>query len=641
MKWSARLLFYLMLTASFCPPPVDAAGSDSRKPAEDRRISINLSNVDIAVFIEFFSELTGRNFVVDPRVKGNVTILSSSRISMSDLEAVFQSTLAVNGFSTVDAGQVTKIVPSAEARTMGVKTDSPQDDRPAADVPITQIIPLTRADAAELKRLLTPMISRSAFIAAYTDANVLLITDTAANIRRMLKIIRELDVEDTGRELTLIPLEYSDGNKLANILTGMFQPSTAVKKRQGRAKISITADERTNMLVIIADKENTRRIKNLTELLDKKVQRERGKIRIYAINNAEVEELIKTLGELPIEGGSQDTTKGRAPVLPPSLKISSDTATNSLIVTAENEAELQQLEGIIQALDVPRVMVYIEALIMEVDARENLRFGVEWTAVGETQIGGKAAAVGGGFVNQSGQSALPGLASGIGPTGFSLGVFTEAIDIAGVQFNNLAALIQAFKDNQNVNIVSTPQLLTTDNEEAKITVATNLPFQSGTSTFQDDTFATFEYRDVGTTLSVTPQIGAEGTVRLTISLELSALESTTDFKPTTLKRMVDTDVVIQDTNTVVIGGLIEDNRTLSEFKVPLLGDIPLLGWLFKFQGEAQQRKNLFIFLTPRVVQNSADASGLRGRKRDILEKMKTEHNEKSAVPLKDHEQIQP
>ena len=641
MKWSVRLLFYLMLTAVICLPSVDVAGSDSRKPAEERRISINFSNVDIAVFIDFFSELTGRNFVVDPRVKGNVTIISSGRISMSDLEAVFQSTLAVNGFSTVDAGQVTKIVPSADARTMGVETGPPQDDSPETDTPITQIIPLTHADAAELKRLLTPMVARTAFIGAYADANVLLITDTAANVRRMLKIIRELETGDTGRELTLIPLEYSDGTKLANILTRMFQPLKAGKKSQGQTKISISADERTNMLVVIADKENTHRIRNLTALLDKKVQRERGKIRVYAIKNADVEEMIKTLGELPIEGGTTETTKGRTPVLPPSLKISSDPATNSLIVTAENEAELQQLEGIIQALDVPRVMVYVEALIMEVDARENLRFGVEWTAVGETQIGGKAAAVAGGFVNQIGQSALPGLASGVAPTGFSLGVFTEAIDIAGVQFNNLTALIQAFKDNQNVDIVSTPQILTTDNEEAKITVATNLPFQSGTSTFQDDTFATFEYRDVGTTLSVTPQVGAEGTVRLTISLELSALESTTDFKPTTLKRMVDTDVLIQEANTVVIGGLIEDNRTVSEFKVPLLGDIPLLGWLFKYQGESQQRKNLFIFLTPRVVQYSANASDLRKEKRDILEKIKMGPDQKSDALLKYREQIQP
>lgn len=641
MKWSVRPLFCLMLIAVVCLATIDANAIDNRKPIDNRRISINFSNVDITVFIEFYSELTGRNFIIDPRVKGNVTILSSSRISMTDLEAVFQSTLEVNGFSTVAAGQVTKIVPAADARTMGIKTGLPRVVGSAADIPMTQIVPLVHTDAAELKRILTPMVPRSAFIAAYTKSNVLLITDTAVNIRRLMKIIRELESGDTGRELTLIPLDHSDGPALVNILKTVFQSSSATQRKRGPAKVSITVDERSNLLVIIADRTETHRIRSLIELLDRKVLRERGKIRVYALKNADVEEMIKTLGELPIEDGAQKATKGKAPVLPPSLKISGYPATNSLIVTAEKEEEFQQLEGIIQALDVPRGMVYIEALIMEVDAQEDLRLGVEWTAVGETQIGGKAAAVGGGFVNAVGQSALPGLVSGVLSTGFSVGVFTKAIEIAGVQFNNLTALIQAMKESRDVTIVSTPQLLTTDNEEAKITVATNLPFQSGTSTFQDDTFATFEYRDIGTTLSITPQIGHEGTVRLAISLELSVLESTTDFKPTTLKRTIDTDVLIQDTSTVVIGGLLEDNRTVSEFKVPLLGDIPLLGWLFKFQGESQQKKNLFIFLTPRVIQDSADAAAFREQKRDTLEKTKMGQIKKYTDPLKDDERLQP
>lgn len=622
MKWSTRLLFCLLLILTACLPRLQAAEIDSRKSPEDRRISINFSHVDITVFIDFFSELTGRNFIIDPRVKGNVTILSSNRISMTELEAVFQSTLEVNGFSAVDAGQVTKIVPTSVAPTMGITTGALLDSQSAADSPITQIIPLTSADALELKRLLTPMLSRTAVIGAYSETNVLLISDAATNVRRILQIIKELEGGDTSRELTVVNLDHSDGNALANILQSMLQTSSGGKKGRGQAKFSVVADERTNLLVIIAKKADTQRIKKLIEMLDRKVQRERGKIRVYAIKNADVEELVKTLGELPAEGGTPETTKGRAPVLPASLKISGDPATNSLIVTAEEEEDFRLLESIIQALDIPRAMVYIEALIMEVDAQEDLQMGVEWTAVGGTQIGGKEAAVGGSFVNQLGQSALPTLVSGLAPPGFALGVFTEAIDIAGVQFNNLAAVIKAFQNNEDINIVSTPQLLTTDNEEAKITVATNLPFQSGTSTFQDDTFATFEYRDVGTILSVTPQIGPEGTVRLTISLELSLLESTIDFKPTTLKRTVDTDVLIQNANTVVIGGLIEDNRTVSEFKVPLLGDIPLLGWLFKSQSESQQKTNLFIFLTPRVVQQPTEAAALHEQKRDIIEKMK-------------------
>ncbi len=638
MKLSARLLVCLMLTAFVCLPTIGASDVDNRKPMDDRRISINFTNVDITVFIDFFSELTGRNFIVDPRVKGNVTILSSSPISMTDLEAVFQTTLEVNGFSTVVAGQMTKIVPSADARTMAIETGSSRVAGSTGDIPLTQIIPLVYADAVQLQRLLTPMLPRSAFIASFTNANVLLITDTAANIRRMMKIIRELDIDDTGRELTLIPLDHSDGRALVTILTSVFQSPSAVQKKGGPAKkVSITVDEHANILVIIADRTDTHRIKSLVELLDRKVIRDRGKIRVYALKNADVEEMVKTLGELPVEEGTQNTTKGKAPVLPPSLKISGYPATNSLIVTAEKEEEFQQLEGIIQALDVPRGMVYIEALIMEVDAREDLSIGVEWTAVGETQIGGKPAAVGGGFVNAVGQSALPALVSGVLSSGFSLGVFTKAIEIAGVQFNNLTALIQAMKENQDVTIVSTPQILTTDNEEAKITVATNLPFQSGTSTFQDDTFATFDYRDVGTTLSITPQIGHEGTVRLAISLELSVLESTTDFKPTTLKRTVETDVSIQDASTVVIGGLLEDNRTLSEFKVPLLGDIPLLGWLFKFQSESQKKTNLFIFLTPRVIKESVEAKAFQEEKRDSIKKTKMGQIKKNSNPLRYHE----
>jgi general secretion pathway protein D len=333
-------------------------------------------------------------------------------------------------------------------------------------------------------------------------------------------------------------------------------------------------------------------------------------------------------------------TRSKGSVLPATLKVMGDPATNSLIVTAEEEQDFQLLEAIVQELDLPREMVYIEALVMEVDARKDLQLGVEWTAVGETQIGGKAAAVGGGFVNQAVQSALPGLASGLLPFGFSMGVFTEAIEIAGVQFSNLTALVRALKEDRSVSIVSTPQILTIENEEAKITVAQNLPFQSGTSTFQDDVFTTFEYRDVGTTLSVTPQIGPEGTVTLAISLELSVLESTTDFKPTTLKRTIDTDVLLKDASTLVIGGLIEDNRTLSEFKVPLLGDIPVLGWLFKYQSEAHQKTNLYIFLTPRVVKQSAAAADLSEVKRRTLDTKKPGHIKQSNAPIGYHERLQ-
>ncbi|MGA8239683.1 MAG: type II secretion system protein GspD, partial [Desulfobacterales bacterium] len=229
------------------------------------------------------------------------------------------------------------------------------------------------------------------------------------------------------------------------------------------------------------------------------------------------------------------------------------------------------------------------------------------------------------FVQAPQDSALPGFVNGTFPNGFAVGVFTEAIDIAGVKFNNLTTLIQAVEEERDVTVLSTPQILVTDQEEAKINVGKNIPFQTRTSSSFDQTYNSYEYRDVGTILKVTPQIGDNETVRLNISLEVSLLESTTDFKPTTLKRTIDTSVLVNDSETVVIGGLIENSPARSENKVPLLGDIPLLGRLFKYETQSRQKTNLLVFLTPRVLNKSSDASNLDQEKEarfDPLQKSK-------------------
>jgi general secretion pathway protein D len=253
----------------------------------------------------------------------------------------------------------------------------------------------------------------------------------------------------------------------------------------------------------------------------------------------------------------------------------------------------------------------------------DFRLGTEWRAVGDASIGNRDAAYGGGFVNQPEQSVLPSLALGVPPSGFSLGVFTEAIDIAGVQFNNLSAVINAFQDDEDINILSTPQILTTDNEEAKINVGENIPYQTRVSTSDNETFNTFEYRDVGTTLTITPHISKDRLVRLSISLELKRVSSTSlDLQPTTLTRTVDTTAIVKDTNTIVIGGLIGDQSSISEFKVPLLGDIPIVGWLFKSKSTNRQKTNLFVFLTPRVVQTPDEAADIYGQKKEHIDKIR-------------------
>jgi general secretion pathway protein D len=623
MKWLIHFSLLCLLLTPTAVLPVPAAGESPGAPAPERQVSLNLNDVDITVFIQFVSELTGKNFIVDQRVRGNVTVMAPGRIPVSDMYRVFESVLQTHGFSAVAAGPAVKIVPTAEARTMNIDTGPVPAQETSGDEPVTRIIPLTYANADELKRLLTPLVSRNALIVAVADANQLIVTDTAASTRRLMKIIREVDVADNRRELAVFPLEYANGSKLADLLPSLFPSLSPSKRGRSTRTATFVADERTNSLAVIAPKVEIAPIKDLIYLLDQKTLRQKGKIRVYYLKNANAEELAKVLQDLPAKGSAAQPVKGARPILETTAGIYADAATNSLILSAESDEELRVLENVVARLDGPREMVHVEVLIMEVNAQDDLRIGVEWTAVGDTQIGDKEAAIGGGFVQAPQDSALPGFVNGTFPNGFAVGVFTEAIDIAGVQFNNLTALVQAVKEERDVNIISTPQILITDQEEAKINVGKNIPFQTGTSSSFNQTFDTFEYRDVGTILTVTPQISDNETVRLNIGLEVSLLESTTDFKPTTLVRTIDTSVLLKDSGTVVIGGLIENSSARSENKVPLLGDIPLLGRLFKYQTQSRQKNNLLVFLTPRMLKKSADASRLDQEKEarfDALQK---------------------
>ena len=623
MKWSTHFILLCLILSPSVALPVTAAGESPGAPTSERLVTLDLNDVDINVFIQFVSELTGKNFIVDPRVRGNVTVIAPTRIPISDMYRVFESVLQTHGFSAVAAGPTVKIVPTAEARTMNIDTGPVPEQETSGDELVTRIVPLTYADADELKRLLTPMVSRNAVIGAVADANQLIVTDTAASIRRLIKIIREVDVADNRRELTVFPLEYANSSKLADLLTTLYPSLSPSKKGRSTKTATFVADERTNSLVVIVPKAEIARIKDLIYLLDGQIPREKGKIRVYYLENAKAEELAKVLQDLPAKSSAAQPVKGARPILASTAGIYADAATNSLILSAESDEELKTLENVIARLDVPRAMVHVEVLIMEVNAQDDLRIGVEWTAVGETQIGDKEAAIGGGFVQAPQDSALPGFVNGTFPNGFAVGVFTEAIDIAGVQFNNLTALIQAVKEERDVTILSTPQILIIDQEEAKINVGKNIPFQTRTSSSFDQTYLSYEYRDVGTILKVTPQINDNETVRLNIGLEVSLLESTTDFKPTTLKRAIDTSVLVKDNGTVVIGGLIENSTARSENKVPLLGDLPLLGWLFKYQTQSHQKTNLLVFLTPRVLKNAADAPSLDQEKEaqfDALQK---------------------
>ncbi|NNL77875.1 MAG: type II secretion system secretin GspD, partial [Desulfobacterales bacterium] len=518
----------------------DKAAKLRKSKLEQQFVSIDFNNVDINVFIKFMSELTGTNFVVDQRVKGNVTIISPSKISLEEAYKVFELVLEVHGYTTVKSGEVVKIIPSPDARSKSIETKLRQESAAPEDRVVTQLIPLKYADPVEIKRLFTPLVSKSSVILAYPPTNTLIVTDVYSNIKRLLKILKEIDITGIGQEISVIPVEFADATKMVNLLNTVFKRTG--KKTKGVQEIVITmvADERTNTLVVLGSEIDTLRIKRLIAMIDKDTPRGKGKIHVYYCKNATAEELAKVLQDLPTQQAGAPKGKQAAPVVAGKVRISADKATNSLIIMADKEDYLV-LEEVIEQLDIPRSMVYIESLIMEVDMNKILNLGIEWTVFGQTSIDGKETVIGGGT-----QEGLPQVTD-LFQKGLSLGLLTEPINIAGFSVSNITAIVNAVKTDDDFRILSTPQILTTDNEEARITVGENRPYQtrSTTDVSGGGTFESFEYRDVGKILKITPHVTEDRLVRMQINLEVTNIDrastlTTSSTLPVTQKRTVDT-----------------------------------------------------------------------------------------------------
>jgi general secretion pathway protein D len=626
---TALALGALLWVCSAAAQPA-APGAPEAKPGE-QFVSIDFNNVDISLFIKFMSELTGTNFVVDNAVKGKVTIISPARISLDEAYKVFESVLEVNGFTTVRAGEIVKIIPSPEARTKNIQTLLELEKANPEDKVITQLIPLKYADPEEVKRLFTPLVSKNSIILGYAPANTVIITDMQSNIQRLAKILKQIDQPGIGQQISIIPLQNADAAKLVTLMTNLFK-TTAPPRPQAAATADkppvIVADERTNTIVILASDVDTLRIKNLVALIDKETPRGRGKINVYRCEHASAEDLAKVLQEIPSQqggagsvggaGGTGAPSKSATAVVLGKVQINADKATNSLIVMADKE-DYEVVEAVIKQLDIPRSMVYIESLIMEVNAQKSLDIGIRWQLFEDTRINNNRAAYGGGFSGTgTAQSAVSGL---VNPTGLALGMLTEPFTIGGVTVSNITAIINAVKTDDDFRILSTPQVLTTDNEEARITVGENRPYQTrATTDVSGGTYESFEYRDVGKILKITPHVSEGRNVRLKLSLEVTNIDrvatlATSATRPVTQKRTIDTTVLVQDNHTIVIGGLIDDSMSNNETKVPGLGDIPLLGWLFKSQSKGDQKTNLYVFLTPRVIKSPAEADRILSEKR--------------------------
>ena len=603
-----------------------------------RFITIDFDNVDIRTFIKYISELTGKNFVVDKSVQGNVTIISPTKISDDEAYRVFESVLEVHGFTTVNAGSIIKILPSTEARSQNIETLSTGATSNPEDRIVTQLIPLKYSSPEEMKKVLTPLVSKTSVVIAHTASGMLIVTEMLSNMQRLLAIIEAIDVEFFKEDIVVIPLKYATSEAISKIISTIYQQSAAARKESAISSSSVTVVpyERINSLVVVAGTSEIERVKSLVLMLDTEAQRGEGNIHVFYLQNASATELIKVLTALP-ESQAPGKEGSKLPAISKDVKINADAETNSLVITASKE-EYRTIEEVIKKLDIPRRMVYLEALIMEVDTDKTFDVGVQWIGGGVFDDGtGKVA---GGFSGNTDPAySMIGGISGEDPslpTGLSLGVLKQGIQIGGVTFPNIAAILRAYKSDSDINIISTPQILTTDNKKAEISVGENVPYitsQNTTEAQQD--YTQYEYKDVSTKLTITPHINQADTLRLEIQTEIIKLKGndpTDKFRPTTYKRTADTTVILNDTDTVVIGGIIGQDSTNNVWGVPLLSDIPILGRLFKTESKTSNKTNMFIFITPHIIRNPADLSNMTLKKEvDVGREVPQLHNKGQKV----------
>ena len=618
-------------------PAAKKSGAPVREAQEEKYVTLDFDNVNIEVFVKFISELTGKNFIIDEKVKGKVTIFSPKKIPLRDVYKVFLSVLEINGYATVPVGDMVKIVPSVQAREKSVETRFAREARDSDDRMVTQIVALERANPDEVKRVLDPIVSKTSSVLSYAPAGILIITDYLSNVRRLLGIVKALDVEGAGEQITYLPLQNASASEVAKSLTSIFQ-----QRRPNLTPLRVVADPRTNSVIIFGSVADTENVRKLVAMMDADVPRGESNIQVYRLQNSIAEDLAKVLTSIiqetsltssasaasSAQAGAPPQRAG-APVVSKNVQIVPDKATNTLVIMAERE-DYKILENIIKQLDVPRAMVYIEALIMEVNATKDFKLGVEWSGVKDTGHfsgleGSKSAA----FAS-SGTGVLSSLtttATAAGtllglPPGFSMGIVGAGIKIGDVIFPTIGAMVQAYKTDADVSILSTPQLLTLDNEEAEINVGSNVPYltrQQDSSTSTLVNYNTYEYKDVGVTLNITPNINEENFVRLKISQEVTKVTSGAEkATPTTLKRTAKTTVVVKDGETIVIGGLVGDSTDDGTNKVPFLGEVPIIGWLFKAQTVKREKTNLYVFLTPHIVRTQKEAAQLYYEKRDSM-----------------------
>ena len=625
---------------SVAPAPAPAASAATKADTTYKRgdhITLNFNAADIEAVARTMGVISGMNVVVDPRVKGQINLVSEKSVSPQVAMAQFLTSLRMQGFTMVESAGLFKVVPEADAKLQSAAVETSESapkGAPGGQI-TTQIFKLNFESANNLVTILRPLISPNNTINANPVNNSLVITDYADNLRRIARIIGALDVSN-ATEVEVIELKNAIAVDLAPLVTRLLESVGVAGAAPGGAaadggfKTTVIAEARSNSLLVrAANGARMAQIKSLVEKLDRASNQGNGAagiLRVVSLKNADATKLAATLraamgagsagaqaapaaGAAPGGAGAPATTTGG--------QVQADVATNSLIITAP-DPQYRQLREVIDMLDGRRAQVFIESLIAEVSSDKAADFGVQWQGalgkIGDGAVGLLGTNFGSGGANIISLATGAATGAALPKPGLNIGIATQ---YEGK--NVLGALARFLESSGSGNVLSTPNLLTLDNEEAKIVIAQNVPFvtgqftNTGTGNGAVNPFQTIERKDVGLTLKVKPQISANGTVKLTIYQEVSSVDSSSASSangPTTNKRTIESNVLVDDGSVVVLGGLLQDNFIGNTDKIPGLGDLPFFGSLFKTNSRSRKKSNLMVFLRPVVVRDAASSDRL-------------------------------
>ena len=576
--------------------------------AQEPTITPNYRDADIRQIIEAVGEVTGKNFIVDPRITAKVTMLSSTPMSPDAFYEAFLSILQVNGYIATTTGNIVKIVPDASARQYAGLLST---DAAAADDIVTQVVHVQNVGAAQLVPILRPLIPQYGHLAAHTGSNMLIISDRASNVDRMLRIIRRID-QSNDEEIEVVRLEHASAAEIVRVLTALTQTPRADGVP---VTTSLISDARTNSVLIGGDRSERLRLRALIAHLDTPLE-DGGDTQVRYLQFADAEELSTKLQQHFSQQAAGDAATA-GPVSNADVSVWADVQTNAIIVNAPPKM-MRSLMSIVDKLDIRRAQVLVEAIIVEVIADRTSELGVTWavddgssnnpiavtnfpsSGAGVVQLG---AALGG-----DGGTTDP---SGLIGDGITVGV--GRLSDNGVSF---AAVLNALQGDADTNIISTPSIVTTDNEEASLNVGQEVPFVTGSFSNTGSVggavnpFQTIQREQVGVKLTITPQINEGGdSLMLKISQEISNIASSAAnaVDLITNERIIETTVIVEDGEILVLGGLMEDVLRESEQKVPILGSIPILGALFRTQKSDLVKTNLMVFIRPKILHDSSQA----------------------------------